>query len=142
MDSKTVDQILSIIKNIDVHYEDLIELLKAKKLNSRDSLLINIFKEIIEKNDLIQDISEIERVPCGQEESEAKPAKPGIIENLIIEIQKSPSKKVLFLRKFLDGLREISENDKNVIINSLKEVEIKDLEENMLSLLKIFQKSK
>ena len=142
MDAKTVDQILSIIKDIGAQYEDLLELLKTEKINSRDSLLIEIFKEIIEKNEIIQDTFEIGHIPCDEKESEAKSTTPGIIENLIIEIQKSPSKKVLFLREFLDGLSEISENDKNVIINSLKEVEIKDLEENMLSLLKIFQKSK
>jgi len=43
------------------------------------------------------------------------------IDNLITNIQRKPSKKMVYLREFLEKFRDLSDNDKNTIIQSLKE---------------------
>jgi len=43
------------------------------------------------------------------------------IDNLITNIQRKPSKKRVYLREFLEKFRDLSDNDKNTIIQSLKE---------------------
>jgi len=48
-----------------------------------------------------------------------------LIDNLISNIQKNPSKKMIYFRLFLERFRDFSDLDKNTIIQSLKDEEAK-----------------
>ena len=62
-----------------------------------------------------------------------------ISDNFISKIQEKPTKKIIYLREFLENFPSISNNDKDIIINSLKDEKNKDkLREKMSSLVSIF----
>jgi hypothetical protein len=46
---------------------------------------------------------------------------------------------VLYLRLFLDKFKDISDQDKNVVIQSIKDEDSKGLKEKILSILKVFK---
>jgi len=58
----------------------------------------------------------------------------------VLNIQNNPSKKIIFLREFLNKMEGISENDKDVLLQSLNDekIELEELKEKMLSLANIF----
>ena len=66
-----------------------------------------------------------------------------LVESFILKIQDNPTKKIIYLREFLENFPSISNTDKDVIINSLKDEKNKDkLREKMTSLVDIFLQTK
>jgi len=93
---------------------------------SRSELLQEISRNIIEQNRIIKEHG-IDRENYYDTESPDKENSSInlLIDNLILNIQKNPSKKVLYLRLFLERFRDISDEDKNMIIQSLMDEESK-----------------
>ena len=106
---------------------------------SRNETLKEIMTGIINNNEVLK---EIEKSKGKHEHSGAK-EQPSILQNLvngyISKIQGNPTKKIIYLREFLENFPSISNNDKDVIINSLKDEKNDDkLKEKMTSLVTIF----
>ncbi len=135
-------KILSKINEIEDKNNKLITFLSKLPFQSRETMMENIFKDIITNHPIFNKL----RISERKIEDNIKNEKPLIIKqfigNTIVDIEKNPTKKVFFLKKFLDNLTSISESDKNIVLHSLKNTEIKDLEKKMSSLINIFEINK
>ena len=89
---------------------------------SRSELLQEISRNIIEQNRIIKEHG-IDRENYYDPESSKQEVSSIdlLVDNLISDIQKHPSKKVVYLRLFLDKFQDISDEDKNTIIQSFKD---------------------
>jgi hypothetical protein len=95
--------------------------------------------KIIENNSILQEIEKTkgDHLHTGAKEQVNK--LQDLVETYITKIQDKPTKKIIFLREFLENFPSISNNDKDVIIKSLKDEKNKDkLKEKMMSLVEIF----
>jgi len=132
--------------------EDMKELydLKTKKVKeftnsnlpipSRSELLQEIALDIIKKNSIINEYGLTKENICDPESSKQEVSSIDLlVDNLISDIQKHPSKKVVYLRLFLDKFQDISDQDKNVVIQSIKDEDSKTLKEKIFSILKVFK---
>ncbi|MBN1216359.1 MAG: hypothetical protein JXA99_13070 [Candidatus Lokiarchaeota archaeon] len=135
-------KILSKINEIEDKNDKFISFLSKLPFQSRETMMENIFKDIITNHPIFNKL----RISERKTEDNIKSEKPLIIKqfigNIIVDIKKNPTKKVFFLKKFLDNLTSISESDKNIVLHSLKNTEIKDLEKKMSSLINIFEINK
>jgi len=94
---------------------------------------------IIESNSILQEIEKSKGEHIHTEVKEQANALQNLVDNFISKIQEKPTKKIIYLREFLENFPSISNNDKDVIINSLKDEKNKDkLREKMSSLVSIF----
>ena len=138
MEKGKMDKILSIINEIEKKNSELVDYVSSLSTLSRKNMLKEISQDIIKNNKLFQELG-IFKNPLPIESTENEPLLiQNIIEDIISSIQTNPSKKVIYIRKFLNFFEDISENDKNVIFNSLKDVRIEDLKEKMFSLAQVF----
>jgi len=142
MDKGKLNKVLSIIKDIEKNNSELTENLSNLSLLSRKDLLQEITKDIIKKNEIFKEMGVSQDQICagmGDKKDEAHQIH-NFIDGVISNIHANPSKKVIYLRKFFDMFQEsISDNDKIVIIQSLKDEKIDKLKEKMLSLIEIFK---
>ncbi len=140
MEREIVDKALSILKDIDEKNIKIEELLSEMSVSSRNDLLRDITRDIIEKNNLIK-----EHGLSNEFLYESISTDPEVIsinsllDNLVSNIEINPSKKVIFLRLFLDRFHDISDQDKKVIIQSVKDEDNKGLKAKMLSLVNVFK---
>ncbi|MGV9173542.1 MAG: hypothetical protein ACOC35_13405 [Promethearchaeia archaeon] len=136
MERKNLEKVFSIIQQIEKRNKDLVELLSQTPSLSRDEILENIAQHVVNKN-----LSELGFSPEGS-------CGPGIqkkefensIDQIITNIEQEPSKKVLYLKDFFDLFEDISEQDKNVMLQSFKNIKLADLKEKMLSFSRMLQK--
>jgi len=139
MERENIDKMVSILKDIDEKNLKIEEILSEMSISSRNDLLRDITREIIEKNILIKE-SGLSNEFIG----ETLYSDPEVIsinsllDNLVSNIELNPSKKVIYLRLFLDRFHDISDQDKKVIIQSVKDEDTKGLKAKMLSLVKVF----
>jgi hypothetical protein len=138
MKQSDADKLISMIHIIGRKSKELTNSLTQLEIQSRNSLMKEIHKTIIGKNEFFHNINIKPRDMC-KDENEDKKFIDDIIDITISNINKNPAKKVFYLKKFLDKFEDISEKDKNAIIQSLKSVEMKDLKEDMESLINIFE---
>ncbi len=134
------DKILNMIKEIEKKNLDIEKYLTSLLILSRNEMLKEISRNIIENNALLQEITgSMEKV--SPDEVKAVPNEiQHKIDGFISKIQKNPTKKVIYLREFLGIFQEISEKDKNVILQSLKDEKNQEiLKEKMASLANIFK---
>jgi len=128
-----------MIKGIEKKNLEFESYLSNLKILSRNSLLKEIIADIIEKNKNFQRIQLDEEGICLAKE-EIEPISNGnYIEELISKIQNEPSKKIIILREYLSKLEGIAENDLNVLLKSLTNKNLEDLNKELLNLTKIFQ---
>jgi hypothetical protein len=140
MERENIDKALSILKEIEEKNRNIEELVSDMPMSSRNDLLRDINRDIVEKNSLIQEhkLSNkfiFEPISSDQEVISIN----SLLENLVSNIEKNPSKKVIYLRLFLDRFHDISDQDKKVIIQSVKDENPKGLKEKMLSLIDVFK---
>lgn len=139
MKQEDIDKTVSILKSIDNNHSNLEHLLLKMQILSRNDMLKEITKDIINKNEIFQD-SELHKETIN--ESLVSTEQPStiftILDSLISNIQNNPSKRVLYLRLFLDRFHDISEQDKNVILQSLKDESVEKIKERMLPIIKNF----
>lgn len=140
MESEKKEKIIEMIKAIENKNTEMKEYISSLSILSRNELLKEITREIINNNSLIQELLGTE-VQFISREKEVKTSIDNIIEDFINKIQKNPYKKVIFLREFLESFHDrISETDKDVILKSLKDEENDEkLKERMVFLANTFK---
>jgi hypothetical protein len=140
MKRENVNKILFKIKDIEKKNREMEEFLSNLTITSRNELLKEITSDIIEKNSIIKEHGlSTENICVSESVSSELISISSIIDNLVSNIQKNPSKKVLYLRLFLDRFHDISDQDKNVLIQSVKDEASEGLKEKMLSLINVFK---
>ena len=140
MEKGNLDKILSKIKGIEKKNVEFQKLISTLEIPSRNNMLKEISNDIIKNNKLFKELQvEITGIIVGKEEIE-NISNYNLIEEIVLKIQNIPSKKIIFLREFLNKMENISENDKGVLLQSLNDEksEIEELKEKMLSLANIF----
>jgi len=140
MEREIVDKALSILKDIDEKNIKIEELLSDMSISSRTDLLRDITRDIIEKNNLIKEHGLSSEFICAPISSDPKVISiNSLLDNLVSNIEINPSKKVIYLKLFLDRFHDISDQDKKVIIQSVKDEDTKGLKAKMLSLVNVFK---
>lgn len=140
MKRENIDKIFSMVKNIEKKNREMEEFLSNLTITSRNDLLKEITSDIIKKNNIIKEHGFSKENICVSESVSSELISiSSIIDSLVSNIQKNPSKKVLYLRLFLDRFHDISDQDKNVLIQSVKDEPSEGLKEKMLSLIKVFK---
>ena len=139
MERGNKDEILNMIKEIEKKNSEIEKYLSRLSILSRNETLKNIMNNIIESNSILQEIEKSKGEHLHTEVKEQTNALQNLVDNFISKIQEKPTKKITYLREFLENFPSISSNDKDVIINSLKDEKNKDkLREKMSSLVSIF----
>ena len=140
MEREIVDKALSILKDIDEKNIKIEELLSEMSVSSRNDLLRDITRDIIEKNNLIKEHGLSNEFLCESISTDPEVISiNSLLDNLVSNIEINPSKKVIYLRLFLDRFHDISDQDKKVIIQSVKDEDTKGLKAKMLSLVNVFK---
>ncbi|MHA1660316.1 MAG: hypothetical protein ACTSUT_14485 [Promethearchaeota archaeon] len=139
MEREKFDDILSIIKEIEKKNSKLEKYVSGLPVLSRNSMLEKITQDIVKNNKLFKKMGiSNNAIPMGSVKKG-----PLIIQNIINDtisnIQANPSKKVIYLRSFLNLFEDIHENDKNVLLQSLKDENSEKLIEKMTSLSNLFK---
>ena len=140
MEKGNLDKILSKIKGIEKKNVEFQKLISTLEIPSRNNMLKEISNDIIKKNKLFKELQvETTGIIVAKEEIE-NISNYNLIEEIVLKIQNIPSKKIIFLREFINKMEDISENDKDVLLQSLNDekIEIEELKEKMLSLANIF----
>ena len=134
------EKIRSMIKAIEKKSSELENYLSNLPSLSREDLLKEISKNIIQNSKLLHELlSDKDRLKLKEFKKEKSPLEH-MIDGFISKIDANPSKKVIYLREFLELFQEISENDKKVILQSLKDEDVKEkLKERMSILTDTFQ---
>ncbi|MBY8980773.1 MAG: hypothetical protein KGD72_10305 [Candidatus Lokiarchaeota archaeon] len=140
MERENILKTLSLIEDFEQKNLKIDEILSNLPISSRNELLQEITRDIIEQNSIIKEHGFANENTCDPESPTQKNSSLNlVIDNLVSNIQKNPSKKVLYLRLFLERFRDISDQDKNVVIQSIKDEDSKGLKEKILSILKVFK---
>ncbi|MFX1312093.1 MAG: hypothetical protein ACFFHD_05730 [Promethearchaeota archaeon] len=140
MEKENKDRILNFIREIKDRNSKMEEYLSSLSLLSREDMLKEICRNIIEENKILQEIVGSKEKILSGEVTEKVHTIEERIDTIISNIQENETKKIIYLREFIDTFQEISDNDRNVIIQSLKDEEnINQLKEKMLSLSNIFK---
>jgi len=140
MERENILKTLSLIEDFEQKNVMIDEILSNLPISSRNELLQEITRDIIEQNRIFKEHGFANENICDPESSNQEGSSIDLlIDNLVSNIQKNPSKKVLYLRLFLERFRDISDQDKNVIIQSIKDEDSKGLKEKILSILKVFK---
>ncbi len=140
MEKGNLDKILSMIKGIEKKNIEFQKLISTIEIPSRNNILKEISNDIIKNNKLFKELQvEITGIIVAKEEIE-NISNYNLIEEIVLKIQNNPSKKIIFLREFINKMEDISENDKGVLLQSLNDekIDIEELKEKMLSLANIF----
>ncbi|MFO8018175.1 MAG: hypothetical protein R6U96_06030 [Promethearchaeia archaeon] len=136
MERKNLEKVFSMLQQIEDRNKELVESLSQITPLSRDQILESISKHIVNENLNILGLSQKE--PCGS--GVHKKEFENIINQIIANIKQDPSKKVLYLKDFFDLFEDISEQDKNVMLQSFKNIDLHRLKNRMLSFSKTLQK--
>jgi len=140
MERENILKTLSLIEGFEQKNAEIDEIISNLQISSRIELLQEITLDIIEQNSIIKEHGYDKKNTCDPESSNQENSSINVlIDNLVSNIQKNPSKKVLYLRLFLDRFRDISDQDKNVVIQSIKDEDSIGLKEKILSILKVFK---
>ena len=141
MERENKEKILEMIKIIEKKNLEIEDLISNLSIPTRNDLLKEISRDIINTNSLLQEILGTEE-KIAMSEKQEEISFDHIIDGFITKIQQNPYKKVILLREFLQLFQDrVSEKDKDVILQSLKDDEknVEKLREEMISLAKIFE---
>jgi hypothetical protein len=138
MEKQQIEKILSKIRSIENENVELDQVISEMEVPNRDKILEEILMDIIRSNLLFQSLDISQEILSKNKVTELESVQT-VINNLLSNIRKMPNKKVIFLRSFLERFEEISEQDKNVILQSLKDDDYDDIEEKIISLINAFK---
>jgi len=138
MDKEQAKEAISLIKGIENKQSEIETFLSNLNISSRDEIIKGLIIEIIRNNSLFKELDITQEILNDSKSTESN-SKKTIIDHLISNIQNNPSKKIVYLRLFLDKFHEISDQDKNVILQSIKNEKNEDLKEKLLSLVSVFK---
>ena len=140
MERENILKTLSFIEDFEQKNVEIDKILSNLPISSRIELLQKITLDIINRNSIIKEHGFPKENICDPASSNQENSPINVlIDNLISNIQENPSKKVLYLRLFLNRFQDISDQDKNVVIQSIKDEDPKGLKEKILSILKVFK---
>ena len=139
METDKLKEILGMLKEIETEKDKLHDYLSNINISSRNDLLKFIYEDIINNNALLEDLKSSQKLVCGGRENQASTSGVDLVEKTIAEINKDPTKKVFFLKEFIDSFQDISENDRTVLLNSLESTKIEELSNKMESLVNLFK---
>ena len=139
MERERVNKALSLIKEIEESNTQIETVISDLQPPSRKDLLRDIVLDIIENNYYIKEHGLSKDLLCESDIRPRPDSIESILDNLLQNIQKYPSKKIIYLRLFLDRFHGISEQDKNVITQSVKDEIPESLKEKLLSLVGAFK---
>ena len=140
MKRENFDQIINLISTTEKSNEEINLLISNLTIPTRNELLKEITSQIIRRNPFLNDVKILNELSSAIEPEVTEPDSiESLLDNLILNIQSNPFKKVIFLKLFLDRFHEISEQDKNVIIQSVKDESIEDIKEKLISLVRVFK---
>ncbi|MCK4238308.1 MAG: hypothetical protein KAX33_04240 [Candidatus Lokiarchaeota archaeon] len=131
--SKKIKLILSKIKNINSQYSDFFTSLDELVIPSKDSLIEDIYNNILLKNDFFSEFTQISNKTIMKLE------KDQLFERIISQIKSNPDKKTIYIQQFLDSFEDISPQDKKVMIQSFLKLNEQSLRDQMTSLMSIFK---
>jgi len=131
-------EILDFIREIENRNIELENYLSELTISSRNETLKDIMKDIIENNDVLKEIEKSKGNHLHTAERDKSSTLENIVESYISKILENPTKKIIYLREFLNNFQTINDSDKDVILNSLKDENDEKLRQKMTSLVKIF----
>lgn len=138
MDKEQAKEAISLINGIENKQSEIETFLSNLNISSRDEIVKELIIEIIRNNSLFKELDITQEILNDSKSTESN-SKKTIIDHLISSVQNNPSKKIVYLRLFLDKFHEISDQDKNVILQSIKNEKNEDLKEKLLSLVSVFK---
>lgn len=137
MEKGNINLINSMIKDIESTNSDLAEYIKNLPFSSRNDVIKEILRDIIVQNDFIKGLGiPVENIYASSIKEQS--LIQNVVDDITAKIKNTPSKKVIYIKEFLDWFEEISESDKKVILQSLKDEKIEELQQKMLSLVEMF----
>ena len=140
MEEGKLGKVLSMIKGIERKNLEFENYISNLNIYSRTNLLKEISFNIIKNSKLFQELNvDFKNVQVAKEKKE-ETLTNNFIEVTILKIRNNPMKKIIFLREFLENLEDISQNDKDVILQSLKDNSDEELNQEMSNLVQIFKK--
>jgi hypothetical protein len=144
MKPEEIDKALSLINDLDEKRKEIHSLLSEMAVSSRLDLLEEITKDVLDKNVTLQEMGYTkEKVKASESDGESESQTiMNIIDNLISNIKTNPSIKIIYIKLFLDRFHEISDQDKNAILQDVKDLDPEKLKEKLLPLISIFELDK
>lgn len=139
MEEGNLNKVLSMIKGIERKNSEFEDYLSHLKVLSRNKMLREISVNIIKNSKLFQELQVDSTRLCVAKEELENILLYNFIEELILKIKNDPTRKIIFLRDFLDHLEDVTQNDKIVILQSLEDKSIEELNQEMINLIKIFK---
>lgn len=139
MEREKKDKILNMIKEIENKNSNIEEYISNLSILSRNETLKEIMSNILETNNVLQEIEGSQEPHLHSGAKEAMNRIQNMVIGYVSKIQENPTKKIIYLREFLDNFQSISNTDKDVILKSLKdEINNEKLKNKMTSLVDIF----
>ncbi|MFX1489195.1 MAG: hypothetical protein ACFFBI_08615 [Promethearchaeota archaeon] len=139
MEKENKDKLLKLINEVENKNSEIENHISNLRILSRNETLEEILNDILKKNTVLQEIEKSKGEHSHLIVKDQINTLKTLVENSISKINENPTKKIIYLREFLDNFQSISSNDKDVILNSLKDEKDKDkLREKMSSLVDIF----
>ena len=138
MDKERAKEALSLINGIESKQSEIDMLISNLNISTREESIKEHIIDIIKNNQLFKNL-DITQDILDKGKSTESDSNETIINHLISNIQNNPSKKIVYLRLFLDRFHEISEQDKNVILQSIKNEKNNDLKEKLYSIISVFK---
>jgi hypothetical protein len=144
MKPEEINKALSLINDLDEKRKEIHSLLLEIPVSSRLDLLEEITKDVLDKNIALQEMGyKKEKVKASEINGESESQTiMNIIDNLISNIKTNPSIKIIYIKLFLDRFHEISDQDKNAILQDVKDLDPEKLKEKLLPLISIFELDK
>ena len=144
MKPEEIDKALSLINDMDEKRKEIHSLLSEMTVSSRLDLLEEITKDVLDKDVVLQEMGYTqEKVKASESDGENESQTiMNIIDNLISNIKTNPSIKIIYIKLFLDRFHEISDQDKNAILQDVKDLDPDKLKEKLLPLISIFELDK
>jgi hypothetical protein len=138
MNKEQAKEALALIKGIENKQSEIEAFLSNLNISSREELIKELITEIIRNNSLFKELDITQEI-LSESASTLSNSIEIVIDHLISNIQNNPSKKIVYLRLFLDRFNEISEQDKSVLLQSIINEKNKELKEKLLSLVSVFK---
>ncbi len=139
MENNHFSKIRAFIKGIEQNNEELNNYLLKMPVTTRTQQLKDIFYDFKTNNTILKKDTITKDNLQHYEGIREVISVESVVIDLISNIKDNPSKKVIILREFLNNVSDISESDKTVILQSLKNEKEENLAEKVLSLLRIFK---
>ncbi len=140
MKMEDIDKVISLITNNKITNDNINNLISTLDVPTRNDMLKDITSQLLHSNQYLSDFGTSNELILDTDKVTIEPNSiESLFDNLIINIQKNPIKKVIFLKLFLDRFHEITEQDKNVIIQSVKDEAPENIKEKLISLVKVFK---